>query len=468
MEDDSSNGRRDANADFQKMIPDRGGLKTCLRCLRRGPPHFLHQNERRGRQQDPELVGKEPTATGPSEAETVVEFLDPVLDVRPAAVDVLVQRLRRRVIHVRDDEPRIALGPATFVAQHLGFDDDPALAAPGFGTVGEGAIDAAGLVTCSEEFSSALHEPGGLAHQTAVLGHPDDVQHVGLFGEEVEDLRCGEAAIEPHEDLDTREGGPESRQDPGEHPDGAVEDRCIAGPQERGTEVLIRFVVKGQERDHRQVAPGVVVAVEERELLGTVGRVVGRIQIDGDPATLPAQSEAVMIDDRVQQGQPEPDEISAAEPVLKPGDRRLGSDVVTGNRIAVQEELVDGITGQPGGIVAIRVTAGQTVDPLAEEFAQGMGNLAGLAVVGQHGGETIDQPDLPVRSLQEKRTTVRTGVGLVKEGVDWLGKNGLEKDTLCRGRLHGQKASVRLKDVSTTPFYHIGAFLLGAFVNYPV
>ena len=45
------------------------------------------------------------------------------------------------------------------------------------------------------------------------------------------------------------------------------------------------------------------MAVEERELLGTVGRVVGGIEIDGDPATLLTQAAAVMVDDRVEQSQ---------------------------------------------------------------------------------------------------------------------------------------------------------------------
>lgn len=43
--------------------------------------HLLHEHERGGREPDPGLIGEEPAATGASEAETVVGFLDPVLDV---------------------------------------------------------------------------------------------------------------------------------------------------------------------------------------------------------------------------------------------------------------------------------------------------------------------------------------------------------------------------------------------------
>jgi arylsulfatase len=50
--------------------------------------------------------------------------------------------------------------------------------------------------------------------------------------------------------------------------------------------MLLRLVVEGDEAKQRQVAPGVVEAVEERVLLVTVRRVHGAVEIDRDPSRL--------------------------------------------------------------------------------------------------------------------------------------------------------------------------------------
>ena len=57
----------------------------------------------------------------------------------------------------------------------------------------------------------------------------------------------------------------------------------ITGTQDRRHQVLLGFVVEGEKADYGQVAPGVVMAIEERQLLRAVRGIVGRIQIDGDP-----------------------------------------------------------------------------------------------------------------------------------------------------------------------------------------
>jgi len=67
--------------------------------------------------------------------------------------------------------------------------------------------------------------------------------------------------------------------------------RCghVAGTQHSRTQILFGFVVEADEAHHRQVAPRVVVRVEERQLLRAVRWVVGRVEIDGDAARVPAQ-----------------------------------------------------------------------------------------------------------------------------------------------------------------------------------
>ena len=72
--------------------------------------------------------------------------------------------------------------------------------------------------------------------------------------------------------------------------------RHVAGTQHGGAQILFGFVIEADETHHRQVAPGVVVAVEERQLLRAVGGIVGRIQIDGDAADATAQPLGMALD----------------------------------------------------------------------------------------------------------------------------------------------------------------------------
>jgi hypothetical protein len=55
----------------------------------------------------------------------------------------------------------------------------------------------------------------------------------------------------------------------------------IARSQQGRAEILLGFVVNGEERQQRQIAAGIVL-VEEGELLRAVRRVIGRIEIDRD------------------------------------------------------------------------------------------------------------------------------------------------------------------------------------------
>src|SRR3989475_9747165 len=57
----------------------------------------------------------------------------------------------------------------------------------------------------------------------------------------------------------------------------------IAGPPHRRDGILLRFVVEGHRGHDGQIAPRVVVAVEEGELLLAVGGIVGGIEVERDP-----------------------------------------------------------------------------------------------------------------------------------------------------------------------------------------
>ena len=82
--------------------------------------------------------------------------------------------------------------------------------------------------------------------------------------------------------------GEQPAQQPAHPPGGGPRPRS----QQRGHHVLHRLGVEGHRRDERQVAPRIVVAVEQREFLLPMGRVVGRIRLTSQVPGKPLASAA--------------------------------------------------------------------------------------------------------------------------------------------------------------------------------
>src|SRR3989441_12112834 len=77
-----------------------------------------------------------------------------------------------------------------------------------------------------------------------------------------------------------------------------------------------------------------------------------------------------------------------------------------GDRIALDQELVDRIVGQPGSVVAVGVAAGEAKEPLPEQFERLMPDLARLAVVRETRRQPLGQPELGVDPLEQERPTI--------------------------------------------------------------
>jgi hypothetical protein len=89
------------------------------------------------------------------------------------------------------------------------------------------------------------------------------------------------------------------------------------------------------------------------------------------------------------------------------------------------------IAGQAGGIVGVRVAAGDREYPLRQQLAQAMIHLPGLPLVPQAGGQFIQQSIATIGGLQQQSSTVGAALSLIKLGNDWLAKNSSEQQTLC-------------------------------------
>jgi hypothetical protein len=60
-------------------------------------------------------------------------------------------------------------------------------------------------------------------------------------------------------------------------------------------------------------------------------------------------------------------QLRPAHRVLEPREGRLRGQGRAGERIAVEQQLVDRVVGQPGGVVAVGVATGDPQHPLPEQ-----------------------------------------------------------------------------------------------------
>src|SRR5260370_39170182 len=90
--------------------------------------------------------------------------------------------------------------------------------------------------------------------------------------------------------------------------------------------------------------------------------------------------------------------------------------------------------GRAGGVVAIRVAAGDREGPLRQQLAQAMIDLPGLPLVPQAGGQFIQQSIATIGGLQQQSSTVGAALALIKLGNDRLAKNSWEQQTLLGRR----------------------------------
>src|SRR5713101_4005767 len=158
MQDDPTNRALDPHGELEQPVAQRRDLR-----IGQGGPggpsaEFLEQQVRRQREEDTKLVGQETRATGSVHLQPVMQFLEPVLHVPPATVE-LVDRLRI-VGEVGHHEAGVVLRIAAGMADDLGLDDHPPLALPAPCGIPRLAVHVRRL-------AGGLGEHPGLAHQAA-------------------------------------------------------------------------------------------------------------------------------------------------------------------------------------------------------------------------------------------------------------------------------------------------------------
>ena len=227
-----------------------------------------------------------------------MQLFDLVLHVPAAAIDSIYPfRIERDVGH---DIACIVSRVSSRETYHLCFDHNPAGFVPGLGPILKFREYGFGLVADDGKGTHHIHYFLGLGDKNGVGSITHDIFNAFLV-QIIKDIWRAETAIEAHADPGFRERRAYSRNDPGKNADGATRAMSIARAKNRREEVLLVFAVELQCADHGEIAEAVVMRVEEGELLGAMGWIVGGIQIDRDAAGPVFQSAGMMFDDDIGQ-----------------------------------------------------------------------------------------------------------------------------------------------------------------------
>jgi hypothetical protein len=181
------------------------------------------------------------------------------------------------------------------------------------------------------------------------------------------------------------------------------------------------------------------VTVEEGQLLRAMGRVIRRIQIDGDPLGLALQAPAMALNHGIGERHTHSIQIRPIERVLKTREGELRGQVLTLDRITTTEQLLDRIASQSAGIVAVQITAYDRIQPLAHQITDRVPDLARLASVIDAVDQCIGQTQPPIAGLKQDRSALGTGVVLVKLCDHRLARQIRKQNTLsCAIVIHAK------------------------------
>jgi len=256
-----------------------------------------------------------------------------------------------------------------------------------------------------------------------------------------------------------------------QQPTGPPRGGAVAGAQHDRDQILLRLVVEGQRGHQWEIAPGVIVPVEEGECLLPMGRIVGGVQVDGDALGPALQACPMMGHDGGRQCATGSIQRPRRHRLLKAGQRGLRGQGRPGDGIPSHGQFVQRIVGQSGCIIRVLVPTGQTEDPLAQQITQGMADFVRVSAVDQAAGQLVGQSEAVIQRLEQHDPAIRAGLGLVKPGHDGLQFviefKGDLRYTVCRHRVSSPRCVEAPEHRSYSTVRSLDGFFLSPVVNYP-
>jgi hypothetical protein len=128
------------------------------------------------------------------------------------------------------------------------------------------------------------------------------------------------------------------------------------------------------------------------------------------------ESPPLVRDDRVGQDTPHREQLAPPHGILEPRERELRGQGRPRDRIAVDQQFVDRVVGQPGGVVAVAVATGEPKDSWPEQLERLMLNLTRLPRIVEARGQALGQPEVGINPLEQDRAAVGAGVLRVEDG----------------------------------------------------
>ncbi len=178
----------------------------------------------------------------------------------------------------------------------------------------------------------------------------------------------------------------------------------------------------------------IVEAVEEGELLGPMGLVVGDIQIDRDQPDA-APPPAMAGNHGVGEGLAHLQQHPRGGRVLEARDRRLRRQTVAVDRVAPQQQFVDRIVGQPVGVIAVGMATGDREDALREQIANAVRHARRRARIRDRRRQRRQQAKSSIGRCEQDRAAIRTRVGLIKGRDQGTIGQVRKENSLCYRRL---------------------------------
>lgn len=217
----------------------------------------------------------------------------------------------------------------------------------------------------------------------------------------------GKGGIGPEPHLP--EPGAVALEDRGEHPDHSIARGDVAGP-ELGRE---KISVSGEAKE-RVVALFLVVAVEGGPLLLPVDRIIGGVDIEDDPVLVPCHQERI--------GGCAKSRLKGLDPlfgckniVFKPTKRRLTRPR---SMPLTQGEPQGRIHSERVGIIAVFVSRGDLVSPLAQELQNRVIGVGRRSFVLEPGGDGLKKPATLIDFPAQEHAAIRRNRGSLKVDRD--------------------------------------------------
>jgi len=336
-------------------------------------------------------VRAEPMAAQAIGMDIELELFDPILG--RAAVVVPRHEIRGAAAAVRDHEAEVEP-----LGGDVDLDENAAPMRPAFRLMPKAGAKRDGAVRAGVARLGLRDESRRTGFEDAI---GPDAQHVAnILGLQLGlDRRRRHAGITAQQDWRVRKPAPQRPEQMPKIVHDTRRARIATGAQPRAQQQAGAAL----EPDQRVIHVLVVPAVKERELLRPVRRIIGAVEIEDEIGRMlvgPVRVGAEPVDAR-------PTEALNRRPVeavLQSRERRLRAE----RRASIgRDDLKRRVVSEPVGIVDVLVPCGDLIQPLANERVQLVGDVAGIARVGDPADHIRAEPELLVEFSNEQQSGIR-------------------------------------------------------------